>query len=146
MHFLKKRGRGFNAWSAFHFNSIFYQVGIDIIETLFVRHRVCAFTTEYLDLLGCNYTSEFFASSVQCTSTWLYIPVMYFCCRFSVCFYTDVAAAAVLLIAAAICHRVCRMLKCVAVVRSIGIFFLVIQTLFRFYKFSVPVGSTSASI
>ena len=54
-------------------------------------HRVCAFTTEYLDLIDCNYTTELYAA-VRCTSMCLHVPAIYFCCC-SLCCDTAVAAA-----------------------------------------------------
>ena len=65
-------------------------------KTNFVRHRVCAFTTEYLDLIDCNYEYSILLSSTLLYDVRvciLYIPAMYFCCC-SVCCYTAVVAAA----------------------------------------------------
>ena len=56
-------------------------------------HRVCAFTTEYLDLIDCNYTTELYAA-VRCTSMCSHVPAMYLCCC-SLCCDTAIVPAVV---------------------------------------------------
>ena len=62
-------------------------------KNYFLLGTVCAFATEYLALIDCNYTIELYAA-VRRTSMYLHIPVMYLCCC-SVCCYTAVVAVAV---------------------------------------------------
>ena len=117
LHFLTERSRGFNAQRAFLFFSFLHR----ILSQLFLLGTACAFTTEYLDLIDCNYTTELHAA-VRRTSMHLYIPAMYFCCCCSVCCYTDVAAAA-----AACCCSCCCMLLLFVIVCRMATFVVVVH-------------------
>ena len=84
----------------------FFFICTVFFSTLFVRHRVCGFTTEYLDLIDCNYTTELYAA-VRRTSVYSYLPAMYFWCFCSVRVFAILLLLMQLLLhAAAVRHRV----------------------------------------
>ena len=99
---------------------------------IFVRHRVCAFTSQYLDLILVyrTYTSELYAA-IRCTSMYLYVLAMYFCCCSCVLLYycCSCSSCCCMLLMFVI---VCRMTKIRAVVYCIWSSVFFIQTSLAF--------------
>ena len=91
---LRKPSRGIKSRRAF---SLFIFC-TPFLTTLFFRHRVCASTTEYLDLIDCNNTTELYAAERR---TYEYVFVytchvflLLLCVPLLDCCYCCVAAAA----------------------------------------------------